>query len=168
MAAVTVAAAAVLAVLLRQPACWADRHAPPGAKATQLGYVARAIAEASPDLPTAAYLLDVGWHESKWCLDVHSGERRGGRGEGLWQLEGSHHAAGARSGLSLDETRSAAALAAFAIGHSFQCGHSPAAVLTGYAGRPCYQAREEGWPTLDSRVRGYWWALGALRKAGAT
>lgn len=174
-----VAAALVLAVLQRQPACWADRRVEPEAKALQLGTIATAIAAASPTLERAAYLLDLGWHESRWCLAVHAGDKRGGHGEGLWQLEGSHHGPGARSGLTLEETTSAALLASAQLQRSRQCGPAPAGVLTAYAGRPCWQADLVltweatgspyarpvfGWPTLDSRVRGYWWALSALRR----
>lgn len=175
----TVAAALVLAVLQRQPACWADRRVEPGAKALQLATIAAAIAEVSETPERAAYLLDIGWHESRWCLDVGAGTKRGGHGEGYWQLEGSHHGPGARSGLTLEETTSAALLASAQLQRSRQCGPAPAGVLTAYAGRPCWQmdlvltwkataglyaTPVFGWPTLDSRVRGYWWALSALRR----
>lgn len=171
--------AQVLAVLSKQPRCWADRKVEPAAKALQLATIAAAISEASPTAERAAYLLDIGWHESRWCLDVGSGARRGGSGEGYWQLEGAHHGPGARSGLGLKATSSAALLASAQLQRSRQCGPDPADVLTAYAGRPCWQtdmvltwgatdgpyARPVfGWPTLESRVRGYWWALSALRR----
>lgn len=62
------------------------------------------------------------------------------------------------------ETANAALVASDVIARSHQCGHAPADVLTAYAARPCGSI----WPTLASRVRGYWWALSLLRKAGAT
>lgn len=185
----SVTAAIVFAVLQRQPRCWADRKVDPAVKTLQLNTIAVAIDTVAPTVERAAYLIDIGYQESRWCIDVGSGQRRGGRGEGYWQLEGSHHAAGARSGLSLEATTSQAALASAALRLSRQCGAGPAAVLTAYAGRPCYQAeewylpptdrprscsvgvdcvRQEGWPTLDARVKGYWWAVSALRRAGAT
>ncbi len=180
-----VGAAVVLAVLQRQPACWADRAVPAETKLEQLATIAEAIAVSSETVEREAELVDVGWHESRWCLAVGSGKKRGGRGEGYWQLEGSHHGAGARSGLSLEATSSAARLASEQLDRSRQCGSSPAARFTAYAGRPCWQSeawisppedsprhctvggdcvRHEGWPTLDSRVRGYWWAVSALRR----
>ena len=156
-------AAAVLAVMLHQAPCWADRGIPPEVKRAQLESIASAIAQASPTPERAALLLTIGYHESRWCIRVHSGQRRGGHGEGLWQLEGRHHGPGARSGLSVTETLDAARLASAQLGHSYQCGSSPAAILTAYAGRPCVQA-SGGWRTLDARVQGYWWALGALTR----
>lgn len=162
-----VPAAAVLAVLLQHPPCWADRHVDPGVKRLQLEVVAGAIASASPTPRMAALLISIGYHESRWCLAVHSGQRRGGQGEGLWQLEGRHHGPGARSGLSPGETREAAQLAAAQLKRSQQCGNTPAAVLTAYAGRPCAHVKA-GWPTLTARVRGYWWALYELRQGGAS
>lgn len=158
---------AVLVVLNVQPQCWADRNVEPSVKRDQYETIAVAIAEASPNLSRAGYLLTIGWHESRWCLDVHSGKERGGRGEGNWQLEGKHHGSEPRSGLSLGATRSSARLASRHVQRSFQCGSKPEQVLTAYAGRPCWQAKL-GWPTLTSRVRGYWRAVSALRQAGAT
>jgi hypothetical protein len=161
-------AAHVLTVLLAMPPCWADRDAAPGAKEAQLTDVAHAVADASGgSRHMSGLLLTIGYHESRWCLAVHSGARRGGRGEGLWQLEGRHHGAGARSGLGLEATTSAARLAAAHLQRSYQCGRGVEALLTAYAGRPCVQALE-GWPTLGARVSGYWWAVSALRRAGAT
>ncbi len=176
----------VFAVLRKQPACWRDRNVPPELQYEQYAAIATAIAAASSTPEQAAYLLSIGWHESRWCLDVGSGARRGGDGEGYWQLEGRGHAAGARSGLSVDATKSAALLASAAVQRSYQCGSTPSQVLTSYAGRPCWQAeawehppddhprschvgldcvRVEGWPTLDSRVKTYRWALYALGRA---
>ena len=155
--------AAVLALLLRQPVCWADRRVPQADKQGQLAAIATAIADASPTVERAAYLVAIGWHESRWCLAVGSGAKRGGRGEGYWQLEGSHHAPGARSGLSLEATRSAALLASAQLQRSQQCGKSPAAVLTAYAGRPCGQA-SGGWLTLTARVRTQRWAAYELER----
>lgn len=171
-----IAAAVVLTVLQRQPPRWADRRVARETKAAQLATIAEAIAAASPTAERAAYLLAIGYAESRWCLAVGSGAKRGGSGEGYWQLEGAHHAAGARSGLSLEETGSAARLASYAVAHSQQCGGYPAAVLTAYAGRPCAQAIPYcaywergclviwGWPTLEDRIDGYWRALSALRR----
>lgn len=163
-----IATAHVLAVLVSMPPCWADRDVAAETKAAQLSTIADAVAQASLGrLDMAAYLITIGYHESKWCLAVHAGERRGGQGEGLWQLEGIHHGDGARSGLSPEDTVSAAFLATAQLKRSRQCGREPAAVLTASVGRPCSQA-VTGWPTLASRVRGYWWAISALRRAGAT
>lgn len=172
----SVLAAHVLAVIVRQPPCYEDRSAAPEVKAAQLETIAEAIADAASSvpeggwlqpLPAAGYLITIGYHESKWCLRVHSGEVRGGLGEGLWQLEGTHHGPDARSGLTVEATHSAARVALRQLQRSRQCGWTPPGVITAYAGRPCAQAAE-GWPTLRSRVNGYWWAVSALRRAGAT
>lgn len=169
-------AAPVLAVILAQPVCWADRALPVEVKRDQLGVIADAIAEASDTPERAALLITIGYHESRWCIRVHAGIKRGGAGEGLWQLEGAHHGDGSRSGLSRYETADAALLASAQLDRSYQCGSSPAAILTAYAGRPCWQSASDprypgdtgvewgyGWPTLTSRVRTYRWALGRIR-----
>ena len=153
-------AATVLTVLQLQPLCWADRGA--ARKPAQLAIVAEAIAEASPTPERAAYLIAVGWHESRWCLRVHSAAHRG-PGRGLWQLEGKRgKLPGPFVGLSLFETSNAAAVASDVLSRSHQCGSTPAEVFTAYAGRPCGST----WATLNSRVQTYYWALGALHRAG--
>ena len=150
----------MLTVLQLQPVCWVDRD--DARKPAQLAVIAEAIAKAAPTPERAAYLISVGWHESRWCLRVHSGAHRG-PGRGLWQIEGRRgKLPGPFVGLSQAETDNAAAVASDVLSRSHQCGSSPAGVFTAYAGRPCGSP----WVTLTSRVRTYYWALGALHRAG--
>ncbi len=132
-------------------------------KRAQLTIVADAIAAASPTVERAAELVAIGYQESRWCSAVGSGAKRGGYGEGYWQLEGAHHGPGARSGLEPEAVASAARLASAQLDVSGQCGGGPAARFTAYAGRPCAQLAPP-WPTLTARVSGYWWAVSALRR----
>lgn len=149
----------VLSVLLRLPACWVDRDDP--RKPEQLATIATAIAEVSgDDTDKAAKLISKSYNETRFCLRVHSGEHRG-PGRGLYQLEGqSRRYAGPFVGLSYEATLNATRVASDILDHSFQCGHSPRAVFTAYAARPC----GTNWKTLDARVRTYNWAYWRLSR----
>ncbi len=137
---------AVLIAMSALPQCWADRG--DERKHDQLTVIADAIAKASPSTRRATFLITISYHESRWCLRVHSGEHPG-PGRGLWQLEGQDRRyPGPFVGLTPEETGNAAWVASQIVARSTRCGASPAAVLTAYAGREC----ETDWPTLDARL----------------
>lgn len=143
-------AAMILSVLNSLPVCYADRENP--AKPAQMATVANAIARASRNDDDAAKLTAVGYHESRFCIAVHSGEHKG-PGRGLFQLEGqSKRYPGPFVGLSQAATDNAARVANAILRRSYQCGPTVADVLTGYAGRACGKP----WPTLSERVATYW------------
>lgn len=162
--------ALVLAALNAQPACWRDRHADQEVKQAQYSWIAEAIATAANATrddyearERAAYLIAIGYQESRWCLDVHKGLRRTGYAHGLWQLEGADKLGrGPLEGLSREATINAARVASEAIDVNEQCGSNPAARITAYAGRVC----GADWPTLRARVSGYVWALRGLETRG--
>jgi len=141
-----VSPAAVLYAMSSLPVCYADREDP--RKPEQMQNLAVAIAQASPTPRRAAFLIAIGYHESRFCLRVQSGEHRG-PGRGAWQLEGqSRRYQGPFIGLTPEETGNAAWVASDIIGRSGQCGTRPADVFTAYAGRACGSS----WPTLAARV----------------
>ena len=144
------------------PMCYADREDP--RKPEQYATLARAISEVANEskspIDKAAKLLAVGYHEGRFCLRVHSGEHRG-PGRGVWQLEGQQRRhRGPFVGLDYESTHNAARVASVVLDRSFQCGHSPGDVFTGYAGRAC----KSDWATLRDRVRTYRWVYWRLSK----
>ena len=154
-----VSTAAVLVVMQALPSCWADREDP--RKPEQLQNLAAAIAQASPNPLRAAFLVAIGYHESRFCLRVHSGVDTG-PGRGIWQLEGqSKRYQGPFVGLTPEETGNAAWVASQIIGRSAQCGSRPADVFTAFAGRACGTV----WPTLADRVRTFWFVSARLHRA---
>lgn len=154
-----VSPAAVFVVMSALPQCWVDREDP--RKPEQLQNLAAAIAQASPTPRRAAFLITIGYHESRFCLRVHSGEHAG-VGRGAWQLEGQEKRyPGPFVGLTPEETGNAAWVASRIIGRSTRCGLEPAAVLTAYAGRQCNTV----WPTLSERVATFEKVSVRLRRA---
>lgn len=152
----------LLGVLNGFPVCWKDRADP--RKPEQLATVAAAIttvANASKNpIDKAGKLLTIFYHESRGCLDVHSGAHRG-RGRGPFQLEGqSKRHEGPFVGLDYESTLNAAQVAGDILDHSFQCGSSPRDVFTAYGARPCGST----WKTLNERVATYRWATWRLSK----
>jgi hypothetical protein len=143
---------AVLALLLALPTCWADR-AEPG-RVERLGTIAHAIEASTPSVTVRARLIATAYAESRFCRSVHAGTRKGGRGEGLWQIEPGSHRSRPYSGLTPGATDAAAASAAYLLEHSAQCGPGDAAVLTAYAGRPCGVP----WASIQTRVNLTAWA----------
>lgn len=146
----------ILPLLLKLPVCYADRDLVPEVKRAQLETVARAVATVAKNASEAALLVSVAWHESRLCLEAH----RGGNGPayGLWQIEPASNLPRPYAGLSYPETESAARSALYHLRHSYQCGPSVGDRITAYAGRPCGQV----WPTLESRVRMYYWVRSKL------
>lgn len=152
----------VLAVLLSLPVCYADRDDP--RKPEQLATVAQAItavANASKNpIDKAAKLVTLFRWEGVGCLAVHSGAH-GGRGRGLYQLEGQgRRYPGPFVGLDFESTLNATRVAGSVLDHSFQCGSRPADVFTAYGARPCGST----WKTLRERVQTYRWATWRLSK----
>lgn len=147
----------MLAALQALPGCWADRHAPEGAKATQHAYISRAIAAKAETVDEAAYLVTIAYHESRICLNTHAGLARG-RGRGLWQIECASRRLPPFEGLSYEATEHAAGEALWMIRHSWQCGNQPKDRFTAYAGRACGVS----WPTMAARVRTWYWVRGML------
>lgn len=152
----------VLSVLMALPVCYADRGDP--RKPEQLATVARAITVVANDsknpIDKASKLTVLFRWESAGCLRVHSGEHRG-PGRGLFQLEGQgKRHAGPFVGLDYDSTLNATRVAGAILDRSYQCGSSPGAVFTAYAGKPCGTK----WKTLRERAGTYLWAAWRLSK----
>lgn len=156
-------ASTVLRVLLQLPVCWADRDEPPAEHAARFEVIATAIARAAEPtrnpVDTAAMLIALGYRESRLCRAVHAGHRRGGVGEGLWQLEPGSRRVRPFSGLSLEATEHAAHQATWLITHSYSCGARPAQRFTLLAFGRCAPG---SWPTQRERVQTYWWAVREL------
>ena len=154
-----ISAARVLDLLLRLTPCWADRGEPPQERLQRFTFIATAITDTSNATPrpldNAAMLIALGYSESRLCKAVHAGTKKGGHGEGLWQLEPGSRRKRPFSGLSLEETVHAAGQATWLIRHSFSCGSTPERRFTQLAFGAC---RENGWPTQSTRVSNYWWA----------
>lgn len=122
----------ILNVLLRLPVCYQDR--------AEVGYldrqhvIAQAISSVAETPLEAAALVTILRFESGGCFSVHAGHRKGGPGEGLWQLEPGSHRSRPFSGLSFEATSHAAGEALWLWRHSWHCGPSWQARFTAYAG----------------------------------
>jgi hypothetical protein len=115
--------------------------------------VAVAIATVAETKDDAIGLITIGDAESKFCKRVHSGEVRGGPGEGIWQLEPGSHRKPPYSGLSADATIHAAGEALWLWRHSYSCGSSLTARFRVYGGVPC----EAAWAGAKKRADLYVW-----------
>ena len=166
----TIPVAAVSKVINKLPIAWVDRA--DSRKPEQLETIARSIAEVASDrdikwnyndrVSLAAYLLAVGYHESRYRISIHSGVKKA-YSYGVWQIVPfAHHVTRADVvGLSYTETYGAAFIAASILSKSFQCGGQPADIFTAYyGGVPC----KTKWKTLSSRVATYYWARNELVK----
>ncbi len=141
---------AVVAALATQPICYLDRN--DERKPAQMAAIAGSVAIVSDTPDEAAFLLTIGYFESRWCLVVHSGEHKG-KGRGLWQLEGrSKQYPGPFVGLDSYSTLNSAWVALDIVRHSWQCGPSVANRFSAYGGRPCDLVT---WKTLPGRVRAF-------------
>lgn len=145
--------APILALLLALPPNWHDR-AETG-YADRQAVIAEAIAHASDSREDAAALVTLAQFESGRRRAVHSGEIRGGLGEGLWQLEPGSNRKPPFSGLSEWCTTHAAGEALWLWHHSGQCGSSPAAHFAAYAGS-CKFAQ------AAKRQAFYYWTLSRI------
>lgn len=149
----------VLPFLLSLPTCVADVGSP--VKEAQLAVIAQAIEAATPRLEERAALITIAWFESRLCLAVHSGARRGGDGEGLWQLEPGSRRERPFSGLGAAETEHAAGQALWLWRRSHCRGQGLPARFRVYAGLGCAPS---SWAGAAPRARFMTWVSWELRK----
>lgn len=125
----------VLPFLLSLPTCVADVGSP--VKEAQLAVIAQAIEAATPRLEERAALITLAWFESRLCRAVHEGSKRGGLGEGLWQIEPGSNLRRPYSGLDVVATEHAAGQALALWRRSWCRGRGNAARFRVYAGLGC-------------------------------
>lgn len=123
---------------------------------SRLDTIGEAIASVSHTEEDAAALLAIGRWESGFCADVHSGARKGGLGEGLWQLEPGSRRTRPFSGLDRASTEHAAEQALYLWKHT-RCADLDAH-FGAYAGLGC-----RAWNGSARRTATYYWALAQLR-----
>jgi hypothetical protein len=152
-------AAPIIALMLRLPHCASEPPDP-----ARITMIAEAIADVSSTASAAAALITIGMHESGFCAAVHAGRRKGGAGEGLWQLEPGSRRQKPYSGTDLQSTRHAASEALWLWHHSYNCGAWPAARFRVYGGCPCGKA----WAGAARRARFYGWVLWSLSSSGSS
>jgi len=126
----------VLPFLLSLPVCVADRGEPE-LKRAQLETVAMAIEAVTPKPSERAALITIAWFESRLCRDVHAGSKRGGSGEGLWQIEPGSRLRRPYAGLDQEATEHAAGEALGLWRRSWCPGQGSAARFRVYAGLGC-------------------------------
>ena len=137
-------AAPLIALLLSLNTCAREPHdAARGARVTTL---AESIAEVSDSVDDEAGLVAIAVNESGLCANVHSGARKGGPGEGLWQIEPGSNRTGPFSGLDREATTHAASEALWLWRHTRGC-RGLAARFGAYAGLGC-----RSWPGARARV----------------
>ncbi len=151
---------AIHSALTELPVAWQDRN--DSYKQEQLRNVARAIESAAQTVKwpendrvsLAAYLITIGFHESRYSIKIHEGIRKA-HAYGLWQVEPHAHRVTRADliGLTFLETEHTATIAAGVLSKSWQCGARPEDIFTAYGGRPC----KSDWKTLKSRVATFWW-----------
>ncbi len=132
-------------------------------KQEQLSIVAHAIEKATQQVKwpnsdrtsLAAYLVAVGYHESRYRIQTHEGVAKA-HSYGLWQVTPWAHKVTREEliGISQSQTDRSALIAATALSRSWQCGPNPADMFTAYYGGA---ACKSDWRTLKSRVRTFWW-----------
>lgn len=126
----------LLPFLLSLPVCVADR-ADLSSKRAQLETIAMAVEAATPRADERAALVTIAWFESRLCRAVHDGSKRGGLGEGLWQIEPGSRLRRPFSGLGQAETEHAASEALALWRRSWCRGQGTAARFRVYAGLGC-------------------------------
>jgi len=137
-------AAPLIALLLSLHTCAREPQTP--ARAERVTMIAESIAEVSDTPDDAAGLAAIAVNESSLCEDVHAGKRKGGPGEGLWQIEPGSRRERPFSGLDAASTRHAASEALWLWRHTRGC-RSLAARFGAYAGLGC-----RAWPGARARV----------------
>jgi hypothetical protein len=147
---------AILAILLSLPPCFGEPS-----DVERMAIIASAIAAVSRNVEDAAGLLTIGTFESAWCRDVHSGARRGGAGEGLWQIEPGSRRQKPYSGVDLKSTCHAAGQALWLWRHSWQCGPASESRFKAYAGVACGKP----WAGAARRGKLFRWLVWRLRSA---
>lgn len=137
-------AAPLIALLLSLNTCAREPH--DEARAARVTMIAESIAEVSDTVDDAAGLVAIAVNESSLCADVHAGKRKGGPGEGLWQIEPGSNRTGPFSGLDREATTHAAGQALWLWRHTRAC-RTLAARFGSYAGLGC-----RSWPGARARV----------------
>lgn len=150
--------APVLRVVLALPQCYGEPR-----DVDRLEVIARAVAAVSDTRDDAAGLLVIAESESALCKTVHSGQRHGWAGVGLWELEPASHRHPPFAGLSLEATTHAAREALWMWRHSWQCGPELVSRFKAYGGRPCPVA----WLGGGARARLYRWIFWELSEPRA-
>lgn len=162
----TISAATIYETMLVLPVAVQDRDDP--RKQDQLYTIAVAIERAIPQVNwqendkagLAAYLVTIGWHESRFRIKIHEGVKHS-YSYGIWQVtpQAYHVTRTELIGLSQDETDHTAVIAARAISVSWHCGSKPADHFTSYyGGVPC----GKDWKTLRQRVNTFWYVRGLI------
>lgn len=149
----------LLPLLLSLPVCVADRSEIE-LKKSQLETVAMAIEAVTPKAEERAALVTIAWFESRLCRAVHGGEKRGGLGEGLWQIEPGSRLRRPFSGLGQADTEHAASEALALWRRSWCRGQGTAARFRVYAGLGCGPS---GWAGAEPRARFMGGVLRSLR-----
>jgi hypothetical protein len=163
-----VSEASIRNALERFPVAYQDRD--DSYKSTQLDTIAHAISEATKvakwndndRVSVAAFLITIGWHESRFLIRVHEGERKR-FSYGLFQIHPASHGVTRADvvGLTRAETTRAAVVAASVLSKSWTCGGTPAGWFTAYyGGVPC----GKDWKTLKARVNTFYWVRAYLVK----
>lgn len=147
----TALAAKVLSLILSLPTCYRETPQP-----DRLAVIAESISTVSNTPAEAAALVTIAYHESAFCESVHSGRRKGGPGEGLWQIEPGSHRPRPYSGTGRAETEHAAGEALWLWRHTAGCA-TVSKRFGAYAGLGC-----RTWPGATRRERFYWWASSVL------
>ncbi len=148
----------LLALLLALAPCYADRAVEPSLKRAQLATIAAAIEANTTDPAEQGALVSILTHESRACLAVHAGRKRGGHGRGLWQIEPGSHLEPPFDGLGLAATTHAAGQALRLWRLSAVCGRWNLEKRFGlYAGLGC-----SSWPGAAPRARLARWATYTL------
>lgn len=152
-------AAPIVALLLSLHTCAREPQTP--ARAERVTMIAESIAEVSDTPDDAAGLVAIAVNESSLCEDVHAGARKGGPGEGLWQIEPGSRRERPFSGLDAASTRHAASEALWLWRHTRGC-RTLAARFGAYAGLGC-----RSWPGAQSRVGVYGFVMMRMNKANS-
>jgi len=164
-----IAAGAILVAVMKLASCYQDRN--DERVPDHLARIAYAIGAEARTPEEAAALVTIGKFEGGFCIAVQDHYTHSG-GWSTFQLEGKNNKyPGPLVGLSYESIRRATYAAADVWRHSHQCGQSPWAMFTAYAGRPycSFYIDKNGntvttWPTLDARVNTYWYVLSIIKK----
>ncbi len=159
----------VLVAVMKLASCYADRN--DERVPDHLARVAYAIGDEARNPEEAAALVTIGKFESGFCIAVQDHYTHSG-GYSMFQLEGKGNKYPTPfTGLDFPSIRRATYAAADVWRHSHNCGQSPNAMFTAYAGRPyCSVYVDDAggmvttWPTLQARVNTYWYVLGIIKK----
>ena len=145
----------ILQLLLSLPPCWVERADPD--RIAHLTIEAQAIAAVSVTADDAAGLVAILEAESAGCWSVATGTRRGGEGQGPWQLEPNSNREPPFFGDTVEPLTHAAGEALWIWKKSRRCGKDLGARFGYYAGLGC-----RAWSGSAKRVKRYQWARNRL------